>query len=280
MIKSLLKLLPKIGTIALLAYIGWLGWQNLGPRKPEIGAVRQELADDAITKIVEEIRTHRGDLHDVALLHFCNDSSDYFTNTLRSVIERQGTLELQDFTLMEKIRSPLNLRHPCYSSREEAIEAGQSLGVEGVLYGSLTAFESYPGGSKIEVEVDLVDVGSGMTVFTDTYRYESGSLNLGVIADVSQAFPWFKRLFGWAIAVLLLPVFTIGFIRATVRKESNRSNAFALGIYTVVDAMLAWLLIGGAIGSWFSVLVFVVAVAAACLYNIKIMAFAVRLEEV
>lgn len=280
MIKSLLKLLPKIGTIALIAYIGWLGWQNIGPRKPEIGAVRQELADDAISKIVEKIRTHRGDLNDVAILHFCNDSSDYFTNTLRSVIERQGTLELQDFTLMEKIRSPLSLRHPCYSSKEEAIEAGQSLGVEGVLYGSLTAFETYPGGSKIEVEVDLVNVGTGVTVFSYPYLYESNSLTLGVIADVSQAFPWFKRLFGWAIAVLLLPVFTIGFIRATVRKESNRSNAFALGIYTVVDAMLAWLLIGGAIGSWFSVLVFVVAVAAACLYNIKIMAFAVRLEEV
>lgn len=279
MIKLLLKLLPKIGTFALIAYIGWLGWQNLGPSKPEIGSVRQELADDAISNIVENIRTHRGNLTDVAILHFCNDSSDYFTNTLRTVIERRGTLELQDLTFMEKIRSPLSLRHPCYSSKEEAIEAGQSLGVEGVLYGSLTAFETYPGGSKIVVEINLVDVDSGMTVFTDTYRHEGSSLTAAVIANVSQTFPWFKRLFGWAIAVLLLPVFTIAFIRVTVRKESNRSNAFALGIYTVVDAMLAWLLIGGVIGSWFSVLVFVVAVIAAFLYNVKIMTFAVRLEE-
>ncbi len=48
--------------------------------------------------------------------------------------------------------------------------------------------------------------------------------------------------------MLLLPVFTIAFIRTMVRKDSNKTNAFVLGIYTVADALLAWLLIGAAIG--------------------------------
>ena len=79
--------------------------------------------------------------------------------------------------------------------------------------------------------------------------------------------------------MLLLPVFTIAFIRTMVRKDSNKTNAFVLGIYTVADALLAWLLIGAAIGSLWAVLLLIIGVAAAFLYNTKIMTFAVRLEE-
>ena len=78
---------------------------------------------------------------------------------------------------------------------------------------------------------------------------------------------------------MLLPVFTIAFIRTMVRKGSNKTNAFVLAIYTLVDALLAWLLVGAALTSWFPVVVFIIAVAVAFLYNVRIMSFAVKLEE-
>ncbi len=280
MLRRSLSILPKLGTIVLAGYLFWLGWTALGPRKPEAGPIRQELADRAVLDIVEDIRASRGGLRDVALLHFANDPTDYFTDTLREAIEENGVLDLRDLTLSEKIFGLLNFRHETYGERERAISRAESLGVQGVLYGSVYAFESYPGGAEIDVEVNLVDVASGEAMFSSRYRVDSSSAPaITAVQEATRSFPWFHRLLGWLIAVLLLPVFTIMFIRTMVRKGSNKANAFVLGIYTLVDAILAWLLVGAAISSWFPVVVFILAVIAAFLYNVRVMTLAIRLEE-
>ena len=98
-IKGFLKYLPKLGTIVLAGYVFWLGWQHLGPRKPEIGPVRKDLADRVIQDIVQDIRENKVGVQQAVLLHFQNDPADYFTNSLRSVIEQRGTLSLRDRTL-------------------------------------------------------------------------------------------------------------------------------------------------------------------------------------
>ena len=280
MLKWPLCILSRVGAIALVGYIAWLGWQNLGPRKPEIGPVRQELADRVIPNIVEDIRTSRMNIRQAALLHVSNDPTDYFTNTLRSVIEQRGVLDLRDCTVMEKARNLLNLRHPSCAATEAAVAEGRELDAQGVLYGAIHAFESYPGGSKIDVEVHLVDVSTGQTIFTKRYSREAPTSAVAVaVAGATQSFPWFQRLFGWLIAVLLLPVFTIAFIRTMVRRGTNKTNAFVLGVYTLADALLAWLLVGAALSCWLAVGMFIVAVVAAFLYNVQIMTFALRLEE-
>lgn len=282
MLKWPLSLLSRLGAIALVAYIAWLGWQNLGPRKPDAGQARRELADTIIPNIVEDIRTSRGDIRRAALLHFSHDPTDYFTKTLRSVIEQRGVLDLRNRTLIEKARNLLNLRNPSYAAKDAAIEEGRGLDVRGVLYGSIHAFESYPGGSKIDVEVHFADVSTGEIVFTKRYDTQTSPLASmpAAVEEIGRSFPWLRRLFGWLMAVLLLPVFTITFIRTIVRKESNSSNAFVLGVYTLADALLAWLLVGEALNSWLPLVVFTVAVVAAFLYNARVMAFALKLEEV
>jgi len=83
--------------------------------------------------------------------------------------------------------------------------------------------------------------------------------------------PAFPRMVGPGTSIA---VFSIGFIRTMVRKESNRSNAFVLILYTLVDAVLAYLLVGAALLHWVAVTVFIVAVAAALAYNVRIMTFA------
>ena len=275
------KLFSKFGVVVLAGYIFWMGWVHLGPRKPEVSPIRQELAEQMIPKIVEDIRTSRGELRQMVLLHFGNDSSDYFTNTFRQAIEQSGVLDLRDRTFMEKVRNLLSLQHPSYSDTDAALAEGDDLETQGVLYGTIHAFESYPGGAKIDIEVRLADVTTGQLVFTKRYTTESSPASsvTTAVQEATQSFPWFQRLFGWLVAVLLLPVFTIAFIRAMVRKGSNKSNAFVLGIYTLTDSLLAWLLVGAALNSWFPVVVFIVAIAAAFLYNVRVMTFAVKLEE-
>jgi len=281
MLKEPLSLLSRLGMIVFIVYISWLGWEKLGPRKPEISPARQGLANKVVPNIVEDIRTSRGDIRQAAILHFSNDPTDYFTNRLRSTVEQRGVLDLHDRTIMEKIRTLLNLRHPSYTETSAAVDEGREHDTTAVLCGSVHAFESYPGGSKLDVEVHLIDVTNGQTIFTKRYITEASPTASFTTAtqEASRSFPWFQRLFGWLIAVLLLPVFTITFIRTMVRKGSNKSNAFVLSVYTLVDALLAWLLVGTALSSWFPVVVFIVAVMVAFLYNIRIMTFALRLEE-
>jgi len=275
------SILSRIGSIVLVCAIGWLSWQHLGPRKPEIGPVRKELADKVIPSIVEDIRTSRDSMRSVTLCHFANDPTDYFTNHLRTVIEHRGTLDLRDRTLKEKVRNLLNLRHSSYGTIERSLKQGRKLRTDGVLSGTIHAFESYPGGGTLDVEVTLANVATGQTVFSKRYDKEmsSSSMLIASIQGRAGTFPWFQRLLGWLLAVLLLPVFTISFMRAMVRKESNKTNAFVLGIYTVADSLLAWLLVGAALNSLWTVLVFIVAVGLAFAYNVRIMTFALRLEE-
>ncbi len=273
-------MLSKFGSLVLAGYIAWLGWENLGPRKPEIGPLRSELADRVISNIVEDIRNSRGNIRRVALLQFGNDSMDQFTDMLRTVIEQSGVLDLRDRTLSEKARNVLNLERPSYTSTNAAVARGNELGSQGALFGTIHAFESYPGGATIDVEVALADVSTGKSVFSKRYSLETGGRS-SVVAGVqenTQRLPWFQRLLGWLIVVLLLPVFTLGFIRTMIRKGSNKANFFVLSVYTVADVALAWLLVGAALNSWWTVLPFILAVAAAFAYNVRIMTFALKLE--
>lgn len=280
MFRPRIAILMRLGTIILILYILWIAWQHLGPRKPEVGPLRRELADRLVPTIVEDLRISRQSLHNVALIHFENDPTDYITNRLRLVIEQNGTFDLRDRTVSEKLFDVLKLRHLSYGAADIAVARGRALVADGVIFGTVGTFESYPGGAKLELEVNLVDVPSSDVVFSHVYSTDTPSIAM-VAASVKQElgrFHWFQRLFSWLIIVLLLPVFTISFIRAMIRKESNKTNAFVLAIYTVADALLAYLLVGAALSSFFAIIVFIIAVAAAFAYNIRVMTFALRLE--
>lgn len=281
MFKRLTSLLPKLGTIVLAGYLFWLGWVHLGPRKPEIGPVRKDLADRVVQDVVKDIRAKRGDVQQAVLLHFKNDLTDYFTDSLRCVVEQRGTLSLRDRTVMEKLRNLLHLKQSGYADQDAALSQARRLKAESVLYGNIQTFESFPGGANIDVQVKWTEVATGQSIFDKNYTLETSSPSMigAVIQEATQAQPWFQRLLGWLILVLLLPVFTINFIRTMIRKQSNKTNAFVLTVYTVTDALLAWLLVGVAISNWWTTLIFIAAVGAALAYNIRIMTLAVKLEE-
>ncbi len=278
--KWFMLLISRFGTIILAFYIAWLGWQQLGPRKPEIGPVRKVLADKAAQEIVETLRQNKNQINNVVLVHFVNDPTDYFTDSLRRQIEEKGIFDIKDRTFFEKVRNKLNLRHPAGDSTEAGAKIAKLMKVEGSVIGSVKSFESYPGGSKIEVVYELVSA-QGNVVYAGQYVKDSNSFFLKPesIEESVQSVRWFQRALACLLLVLLLPVFTISFIRSMVRRRSNGQNAFVLAIYTLADAVFAWLLVGAALDGFMSVLVFAAAVAAAFAYNIRIMTFALKLED-
>lgn len=281
MFSKLFSVFSRFGSLVLVGYIAWLGWEQLGPRKPEIGPSRIEAADEAVSVVAEDLRVNRGEAGSVVLLHFAGDSASYFTDRLRTTIEQQGSLDLYDRSFQEKLRDLLNLRPPAPASPEVAIELAKARGASGVLFGSLTKFESTLAGSVLEVEYTLADTKSGATIHSG--RYSKTLSESEVLSDeattVIRRVPWFKRGLGWLVIVLLLPVFTINFVRTMVARRSNGVNAFMLIIYTLADAILAYLLVGAALASFWSVLFFLIAVGFAFAYNVRIMTFALRLEE-
>jgi len=275
------KCVSRLGAATMLVGLGWLGWQNLGPQKPQVGEVRRRLADSLMPQIVEDIRLGRGDLRNVALLHLENDPSDYLTESLRAALERSGVLNLRDRTFAEKLRALLNIREHGHGQASEAIARGRKLGADGVIFGRVHTFELQAGEPVLDLEVALANVPSGRVVFSRRYQPRAtfaGTLGQVVGRSLGRV-EWFKRALAWAVIVLLLPIFTIGFIRAMVRAGSNRRNAFTLAIYTIVDAFVAFLLVGGSLHSWFATLVFATAVVLAFFYNVRIVAFAVKLES-
>ena len=84
---------------------------------------------------------------------------------------------------------------------------------------------------------------------------------------------------GLALVVLLLPVVTITFIRTMVAKRSNGINAFTLGIYTAIDMILAYFMVGMSLATTKSVVLFVGASLFSLIYNVAVMNYAVRLED-
>ncbi len=88
------------------------------------------------------------------------------------------------------------------------------------------------------------------------------------------------RFLVWLAAALLLPVFSIGFIRAMVRKDTNGANAATLGLYSAADALLAYLLLGAALSNWVAVSLFIAAIGGSVWYNLCIMHLAQRREGV
>ena len=278
--KSLFNWFSRLGTVLLACYIVWLGWAQLGPHKPEIGPVRMEAADEAVSAVVEDLRQNRGELGSVVLLHFAGDPSRYFSDQLRSSLEQRGVLDLHDRAFMEKTRDLLNLRESAVISPETAIELAKTRGASGVLFGRLVKFESTPRTAILDIEYTLADVTSGKTIHSGRYTNVSSASELSSAAATTfvGSFPWFKRGLGWIVVVLLLPVFTIGFIRTMVARRSNGVNAFVLAIYTLADTILAYLLVGAALTGFWSVSVFVGAVAVAFAYNIRVLSFALKLE--
>jgi hypothetical protein len=230
--------------------------------------------------VLETLRTHRGGIRSVLLLHLEHDPSDYVTDQLRSAIEASGILDLQDRSVGEKIRTMFGFRHPNHGDRNRALAVAAGAGAQGVLLGTVHKHEAYGNGAVLDMEITFADVASGEPVFTKRFTEELTGVapTVAAVEEHVQKVGPATRLLGWLLVVLLLPVFTIQFIRAMVRKESNGANAFVLAIYTVADAILAWLMVGASFDDWLPIVGFLVAIGTALAYNIFVMTFALRLE--
>lgn len=81
------------------------------------------------------------------------------------------------------------------------------------------------------------------------------------------------------LAILLLPVVTISFIRTMVSKRSNGVNALTLAIYTAADFILAFFMVGATLETTGKAVVFIGVGVFSLLYNFTVMNYALKLED-
>ncbi len=277
------------GIVMFLFALMGLGWCLLGPTKPTVDDDRRVVADVALSKTLDEVQAQRKDIRQVAVLHFVNDPTDHLTLTLRQRLSASGLLTVEGAPFSERWNNLFSLRNNGVYSVAEALAYGKKNGLDGVLIGKVDIFESYRNGARLIGQIDMVDVKTGRVAFSVVLNEDSGaSLSArmkGALAcspaTMGETFgaPWYWRIFAFILIALLLPVFTISFIRAMVAKKSNGVNAFVLGVYTLVDLIFAWMMVGGSFASAIQIWLFVVAGIGAFLYNVRIMTFALRLED-
>lgn len=285
--------LPK--TIMLIVYLGiaYFAWICFGPEKFEPSPSREKATERIVSQMMLKIRENRGEMKTALLPNFEGDKTGYFSDCLRSKIEHSGILEVKEKAITDKIRTRLNLKLAERPSLEVVLKSAREDGVDCILWGDLARFEEVNGGVMIKGEWKLVRCSDESAVYHDTFEYDTitstvakikQSVNelatdTGAAAGPFTRIAWQIRVLGYLIVTLLIPVGTFAFIRAMVKRRSNGTNAFMLGIYTVIDMVFAFFMIGGAFVSTAAVAIFIAASLFALIYNVMMMSFAVKLEE-
>ena len=265
------------GRMPLILVLAFMLFSQLGPRRPELpGAMRQSV-DEQITAAMDDVAakataTHVGRL---AVLYLNRDDSDYATSEIRRQLFSRGIAIQPDRTLGEKVRDLIGIgQHPT-STVEEAIAEGKRLDLDAVIFGTLDV-----NGSTARLDLRFADIRSGISQPVIIPAPPAQQALTSAVSSPGQSdveLHVVRRCIIWAIVALLLPIFTVGFLREVVQKESNRRNLFALIIYTAVDVLLLWLLLESNSLTW-QLGWIVVGGIAVFFYNVSIMTWALKME--
>lgn len=293
---ALVKLASWILLFATIAFLCIYVAREMTESNPEIDESRKEAARLGVSQMIADIRKNTDDdsgPKKIAVVHFSNDPSDFVTETVREAANKQGGFHVVKSSLTDRFCKMVGRVNDGVSTREQAISETLGDGVEGVLWGRVNRLENERDGATFTGDYELYDLRKGQPGYSGKIRQSTVPGRFETAKDMDQTagnyrlplyshasgVPWHIRFLLFVVAVLLLPVVTISFIRTMVAKKSNGVNAFVLGIYTTVDLILAFFMVGGSLSSFFTVAVFLLSGVLAFLYNVKIMTFAVRLEE-
>lgn len=275
------RLLIGLGVALLLVPSGWHLYNAIAPHKQEVGFLRQQVADDACKLAANAIQDVKTDVRRVTLLPFANDPSGYVTKSLRAELEKRGKFELLDRGLFEKLSRELGINQEGYKTLKDAVRAGNRIGVEGIIFGEVNLFEQDEKKAKIDLDIRFVDLVKDRVLYSNKFvqEFKGNVLSPRYISARLKGISVGERLVMWILSVVLVPIITVSFARSMVKRKSNRANAVALSMYSVINILFALLLLGPGLSKWWSVLLLLGAVLLAFAYNVAYLSFLSRLEE-
>jgi hypothetical protein len=270
-------LLAWVGRLPLVLVLAWLLFTRLGPHRPEIPQAIRQSVDQQIAAAMDDLAAKATAAHTgrIAVLYLDRDDSEYATTEIRRQLLDRGIALQPDQTAGEKVRELIGLSQQTTSSLDQAIAEGRSRNLDAVIFGTLNVKGT---DAKLELHFADMHTGVGSSVIIPTVP-----ATLTLLSSMSPAihpdgeYHILRSWVVWAIVAMLLPIFTVGFLREVVRKESNRRNFFALAVYTTVDALLLWLMLESTNLFW-QIGSVLVGATAIFFYNVSVMTWALKMD--
>lgn len=271
------ELMRRVVVPAVLALCILGLWWWLGPEKPACDSVRREAARAAVEHAAARIRAGQGDVRRAAVLHLANDSTDFVTLTLRRRLMEGGWLDLDGTPPMEKIRSLFNFRNPGVYDVEKAKAYGKRHGLDAVIIGVLDQFETAGNSAVIKGQLKFVRMADGdvaeipLSVRGNAGAEAAAKPDLATSGDAGLSLT--TRVCLLVLCVVAFPIFAFPFLKMAMRRDSNIAAASALIALVVVDGVIIRAFLGAG-DSFFSLAVFLVALAASFGYDMFMLSYA------
>ncbi len=277
---------PSLYAMIAAGYLISLGWSSVGFERPQIPPAFANWVDNAVPTIVKDINNQKGDINSIAVSHFSGDPSGYISEAIR--LEAAKNTYVMDKSVLEKVYEIINLpqdSNPQPLTPERAVELGnyaKSVKAQGVIWGTVKKMNVNDG--VVDAEIDYYLIGTdGKVIHQNVFNnqsFEKSDTQVDAKTTRSvQGIDWRTRLLFWALGVITFPLITINFLIATTAKRSNKANAFALIIYTLIDGIALYLVNTPDINNFYSVLFFICMILLAGVCNLLIMDFARKLKE-
>ena len=252
-------------------------WWWLGPEKPSCDSTRQQVALTAIEQAANRIRAEQGDVRRAAVLHLVNDPTDFLTLALRRRLMEGGWIDLDGTPPMEKIRNLFNFRNPSVFDVEKAREYGKKHGLDAVIIGNLDQFETTKGAALIKGQLKFVRIAKGDVVdipLAVPGKDVTGSEAKAALPPAEGGrFSLTTRVCLLVLCVIVFPIVAFPFLKMAMRNDSNIAAASALIALVVFDGIMIRAFLGAS-DSFFSLAVFLVALAASFGYDMFMLSYA------
>lgn len=283
---SLTRWIILIASIILIFNTLGVAWRHFLPRKQSLNQSRASLVTKGTQSIIKDLKEHRGDIKTLAMVPFAYEPSDTLSDAIRNEINVSGLFDLCEKTFMNRMCDFFRVRQHSSDSLKSAVKLGLRKDADAVLYGAVRQFETFDGKSILIVDYHLVDPKTEVILHENTYDSTANAvteettsfadITTDLVTDSEGMYFKLHRLGSWLLITLLLPIFTINFLSIMTEKRSNLINAFILAIYTLIDIILAWLLVSPNHFSWGTMALFLILSIGAFFYNVQMMTVALR----
>jgi len=280
---SSLQSLAKVIVVLLLVVIGYRAWEIVLPARPILAPEPRVAIDEAIQVRARQVVAQAPAGTPVAVLQLEGDQTLYVTDHLREAIAGFGTVTVIDKPLEDRVRAAVGVTPAAYPTAEAAIMRGKELDAALVVFGRVT-MDVGADWLRAGVSVEMLDVASGRKIplmIEELKPERSAQSVLGAAVDAAGGLSWslVRRWAAWAVVCLALPLVSVGFLRATVRRESTGRNAVVLGSLALACVLLYVVFVGLGAGLAWSWGVAGVSIALAVAYQWLMMAMVARSAE-
>lgn len=256
--------------LAALVLACWQGWGVVRPKPWPTDDLQRAAIEDVCWQAAEAVPTELPGIKDLAVMRLAGyDHDGYITARLAECLHRIGRYPVLHETLSGNIKKELGVGEVPVATATEAVAAAKSLGVAGVVFGRVEENRRDRDSASVRVDLKVARIDTGEQVFARslTARQPPPATTASEGVSASGILSGIRPFAVWAVIMLLLPILLVPIIRQMLEKESNTVNLALLLALTLVDVLVACLLLGNPLAGWIPGLLLLGALAVAGPYN-------------